>query len=141
MTYDPSDNFLYRPDGIIAFLPLFESHDFEFGHWKTPQSDEPDVLIPPYFSFSDTATNFVQAAYNYGWVLSDFDWQSWATTAEANALREDRSALETASPKKLAKLLTMLIRGDRFSEGTLLDAFNSGLLTNILRRARAMGAR
>jgi Family of unknown function (DUF6508) len=82
----------------------------------------------------------MQAAYDGGWVLSDFDWQAWAETADANVLREDRSALETTSPAQLAKLLTMLIRGDRFSEGTLSNAFNPGLLTNILRRARVMEA-
>jgi hypothetical protein len=29
MAYDLPDNFFYRLDGIIAFLPLFESPHFE----------------------------------------------------------------------------------------------------------------
>jgi hypothetical protein len=140
MTSDPANRLPYRPDGIITFLPSFESPDFELGHWETPESNEPIVLIAPYFSFSDTGRMFVQAAYDSGWVLAVFDWQSWVDTAEANRLCEDRSALEIASPDQLAKLLTMLVRSDRFSEGTLSEAFKSGLLTRILRRCQSLQA-
>ena len=82
----------------------------------------------------------MQAAYDCGWVLSDFDWGSWAETAEATVLYEDRSALKNASPEQLAKLLTWQIRNDRFSEGSLSKSFDSGLLVGILGRAEAMRA-
>jgi hypothetical protein len=62
------DNLLDRLDGIIAFLPWFETPDFKFGHWLASRPEEPDTLIFPYFSFSDTASKFVQAAYAFGWV-------------------------------------------------------------------------
>ena len=124
-----------RLDAIVAFLPLFEAPDFEFGRWETSRSDEPTILISPYFSFSDTARQFVQAAYDCNWVLSNFDWQAWAEAAE---LRDDRDALENASPEQLAMLLTWQIRNDRFSEGALSGSFSSGLLLGILRRAKAI---
>jgi hypothetical protein len=100
MTSDPTDDSPYRLDGIITFLPLFESPGFEFGHWETPESNEPNVLIAPYFSFSDTGRMFAQAVYDSGWVVADFDWQRRVDTAEANRLREDRSALEIGSARK-----------------------------------------
>lgn len=34
--------------------------------------------------------------------------------------------------------LTAIVRGDRFNEGLLLDAFQSGLLARIARRAAAL---
>jgi hypothetical protein len=46
--------------------------------------------------------------------------------------------LAKATPEQLAKLLTVCIRQDRFAEGTLLVAFEAGLLTRILQRAKAI---
>jgi uncharacterized protein DUF6508 len=134
----PTEDLARRLDGIVAFLPLFGSPGFDFGHWVTSRPDEPDVLIFPYFMLSVTAEKFVKATYAFGWVVSDFDWQTWAETAEAVDLCENQSALGNASPEQLAKLLTWQIRVDRFVEGSLSKSFGSGMLTNILRRAQAI---
>jgi hypothetical protein len=81
---------------------------------------------------------FIDAAYAMDWVLRDFDWSEWMQTPEAIALRDDTEVLKRANPDQLAKLLTMLIRQDRFVEGSLAETFDSGLLTAILRRAAAL---
>jgi Family of unknown function (DUF6508) len=67
-----------------------------------------------------------------------FDWPQWKGTAEAKQLRDDPDVLARATPEQLAKLLTVCIRQDRFSEGTLQAAFETGLLTRILQRAKAI---
>ena len=134
----PTEDLARRLDGIVAFLPLFGSPGFDFGHWVTSRPDEPDVLIFPYFALSVTAEKFVKATYAFGWVVSDFDWQTWAETTEAAELHDGGNVLENASPEQLAKLLTWQIRLDRFSEGSLSRSFSSGLLPNILRRAKAI---
>jgi hypothetical protein len=131
---------IHRLDSIVAFLPLFESPDFKFGHWVTSRPEEPEALIFPHFSLSGTARKFVQTAYDCGWVLSDFDWGSWAETAEAVDLCESRSALDNASPEQLSKLLTCQIRADRFVDGALSKSIDSGELTNILSRAQTIRA-
>jgi hypothetical protein len=46
--------------------------------------------------------------------------------------------MATATANQLAKVLTALIRGERFSEGTLREAFKSGLLLAVARRAKAL---
>jgi hypothetical protein len=43
-----------------------------------------------------------------------------------------------ASPDDLARLLTAIVRSDRFVEGSLVGAFESGLLTRIAQRAAAL---
>ena len=63
---------------------------------------------------------------------------SWANTPEAQSLRTDSEALNRATPEQLSRLLTSLIRGERFCDGTLNEAFESGLLAGILRRASAL---
>ena len=89
----------------------------------------------PYVAYGDTADAFVKAAYAGGWVLSDFDWGMWAGGEEAAQLRDDPAALARATPDQLARVLTVCVRQDRFVEGALLDAFESGLIRRIVQRA------
>ena len=49
--------------------------------------------------------------------------------------------METASLLELAQLLTAIHRGDRFMEGNIAGAFESGLIVRIVRRIRGIGVR
>lgn len=57
------------------------------------------------------------------------------TTPEAQALIADHANIASATPDQLVKLATSLVRSDRFTEGSLAGAHESGLLTAIVRRA------
>ena len=134
---EPARPLQERLQALAVFLPLFEQPGFEFGEWIANPKSETGVLRMPTYSWSDTAHLFVKTAYDTGWVLN-FDWPAWAQTDEAISLRDDAAALATAAPQQLARLLTVLIRQDRFVEGALASAYESGLLTNIVRRAAAL---
>ena len=121
-----------RLDALARFVQEFESPGFEFGRMASP----PGTM--PHYVLSEKATRFVEVCYDMGWVQPDFDWVEWKNSDEAKQLRDDRSALEEATPGQLGHLLTVLIRQDRFVEGELGDAFESGLLLGILRRAGAL---
>jgi hypothetical protein len=123
---------------IVVFLAKFSTPNFEFGRWETQSSDDPNVVCLPFFSLSETATSFVQAAYDLGWVLSGFDWAAWKDTPEAVSLRDDPREVAIATPDQLARLLTVCVRQDRIVEGALSSAFESGILTRILHRAAAI---
>jgi hypothetical protein len=129
-----------RLRGLASFLPAFESAAFEFGKWSNPKSIEHGVLTLPFFVLSQTATGFVKAAYDLRWVALDFDWVTWKRTQEAQSLRDDPASLAKATSDQLAQLLTVIIRQDRFADGSLLASYESGLLTRILRRAAALAA-
>jgi hypothetical protein len=73
-----------------------------------------------------------------GWVERDFDWGTWMGTPEALNLRDAPASLVNATPAQLAHLLTVVIRQDRFAEGSLVASYESGLLTGILRRAAVL---
>jgi hypothetical protein len=124
-----------RLHGLAAFLPQFEQPDFCFGHWAGGEKTESGVLTIPYFSFSAVADEFIRAAYDLEWVRLDFDWPAWAQTPEAAQFRDDARAISNATPEQLSRLLTTVIRQDRFCDGELAEAFESGLLTAICRRA------
>lgn len=70
-----------------------------------------------------------------GWILTDFDWPAWASSEEATTLRDDTGAIEQATEEQLAKLLTTVVRQDRFTDDSLERVVASGLLARILRRA------
>lgn len=127
-----------RLRGLAAFLPLFEEPGFTFGQWSEVKKTEPGVITLPFFTLSNTADAFVRAAHDLEWVRHDFDWPKWMQTTEARRLRDKEDALASATSDQLARLLTVVIRQERFCEGSLASAYDSGLLTGILRRAAAL---
>lgn len=135
MTAGENPSMQDRLDRLIAFLPVFETPGFSFAIWHTATQSTAGALTLPYCMLTGPASEFVSTAYAAGWVLQDFDWPAWSHTPDAVQLRDDPSALERATAVQLAKLLTVLIRQDRFVEGALASAYDSGLLTAILRRA------
>jgi len=60
---------------------------------------------------------------------------NWIETPEVMELRDSPDAIAQATTEQLSHLLTVLIRQERFCEGSLESAFGSGLLTGIVRRA------
>ncbi len=122
-----------RLEALAAFLPQFESPDFEFGHMESPSGKM------PYYTFSPLASSFIKTCYEMDWV-KPFDWAEWMRSSDAIQLRDDPSALEKATFDQLSRLLTVVIRQDRFVEGALGGAFESGLLVGVLRRAAVLAA-
>ena len=129
-----------RLDGLASFLPAFEAPDVEFGTLKGGEEREPGTITMPWFAHSELTSRFLEVAYRDGWVRPDFDWPAWAQTPEAGRLRDDREALEQATVLELARLLTVVIRSEKFDEGALAVALESGLVTAVLRRIQQLRA-
>jgi hypothetical protein len=123
---------------LAKFLPRLEQPDFKAGAWVESPVRADGVFVMPYVDLGKTADEFVQMAYANEWVRSDFHWMEWAQTDEAKQMREGESALVSATADQLAQLLTMSIRMDRFSEGSLMADFESGLILRIVLRAKAL---
>ena len=103
---------------LAEFLPAFE----------TPSSHSENL-----------ERSFISKAYEAGWVLKAFDWGAWKDTAEARLLRDTEGALASATPDDLARLLTTLIRQQRFTDGgSLTEEPERGLIIRILRRATVL---
>ena len=128
-----------RLAALAALLPVLESStEAEFGTWvkSTQGADGPWTM--PYVDYGPTRDAFTTAAARGDWVRPDVDWTAWAQTDEARSIHAEPSRIATASPHRLAQLVTMFVRGDRFNEGYLLEAFVQGHLTAIARRAQAL---
>jgi hypothetical protein len=131
----PPADWKERMGGLAAFLPVFSAPDFSFGEWQAPEPQEEGVTSLGYFSFSAEASGFIQAMYKLGLIRTDLDWPSWHCTPDGHALISDRQRVASASAEELANVLTTLVRGDRFADGTLEDAWGSGVLLAVVRRA------
>ena len=107
-----------RLEGIAVFLPKLQQPGEE--------------------SITKVLNSFEDAAYQYGWVRGSIDWPRWSQTSEAIQLRDDPLALAQATEEQLACLLTTVIRQERFCEGSIESAYDSELLTGIVKRASTL---
>ncbi|MCW8306337.1 PD-(D/E)XK nuclease family protein [Acidiphilium sp. PA] len=123
-----TDESLDKIKAIAKFLPIFTRADFKFGEWVRKDGEIGYVCL------SDPAQEFIQMLYDKEWI-SQFSWTDWETTTEAVRLRDEPDFLAEANTDQIAKLLTVIVRKDRFVEGELLAAYESGLLNRIISRA------
>jgi Family of unknown function (DUF6508) len=107
----------------------------QFGDWESAEKDAAGVFEMPYVRYSGLATEFAKAAYENDWVQPQFDWMAWYASPEHQALVQEPDGLIMATSDQLAQLLTVCLRRERFFEGSLLQAFESGLIQRIVSRA------
>ena len=116
-------------------VAMLESPDFSFGAWAPVHRYADGSINMPWYEFSPGAEAFLADARA---LVTPFDWPAWASAPEGQQLLGRPDAVASASVDDLGKLLTTYIRGERFGDGTLAGAFDSGMLTAIARRAAAL---
>jgi hypothetical protein len=126
-----------RLRALAEVLPMLEAPGADFGRWELPPPRD-GVQSLGWFEFGPAADTWRAAVGRGDWIVVGFDWQTWLGGEEGRALRDDREALSRATPEQLAHLLTAIVRSDRFTEGSIAGAFESGLLAAISRRAATL---
>lgn len=92
----------------------------------------------PFWQSSSLAKEFVTMAYDTGWVSGDVDWPKWSDTDEAEELFAHPATITTATAEQLQFLLTTIIRSERFCEGSILQAFQDGLILAVADRGKCL---
>ena len=113
---------------------MLEVPGFDFGHWGGSETQPDGSITMPYYVFSAQAQELIAALP----VTPSFSWPEWIKTPEAQMLLADHARIAEASADQLVKLTTAIVRSDRFTEGSIVGAFESGLLTAIVRRAQVL---
>jgi len=126
-----------RLRALADLVPILEAADADFGHWEVPPPRD-GVESLGWFTFGPAADAWRSAVATGGWITVGFDWGGWLATDEGRALKDDPEATAAATPDQLARLLTAIVRSDRFVEGSIAGAFDSGLLARIARRAAVL---
>ena len=125
---------LERLRRLAAYEPVFSDPSFSAGTWEGGRPDEHGVIQMPWFSYNETVDRFHRELGELGWVYP-FDWPAWASATDGARLVSDPEAIARASAADLAKVLTSIVRGDRFHEGAFAAAFERGTIAAITRRA------
>lgn len=120
-----------------AWADELEVPGFAFGRWVVddPVPGKPSHL--PWVELLPDGMRFLGDVGRLGFIVP-FDWMGWLAGPEGSRYREDPTRIDDAPAVDLVRLLTSLVRGDRFTEGELLGAFETGLLLAIARRAREL---
>ena len=79
--------------------------------------------------------DFIQAAYDHGWVIS-YDWPE--ARAWAESLSSDPALLSATDLGDLRRLITLHVRLERFCDGHIAAMIRSGHLGRVLRRLTAL---
>lgn len=90
---------------------------------------ETRVIQMPWVDYDSRVVQVVQDLYELG-VIVPFDWGSWDGLSQYPTGR----GLDQAPIADAARLITVVVRGDRFSEGTLKAALDDGTMVRILDR-------
>ena len=78
---------------------------------------------------------FLDLAYSDEWVISGFDWPSWD---EGRDIAGDPERISQCDLETIRKLITAIVRNDRFCEGALASAWRGGTIKAILERINTL---
>jgi ADP-ribosyl-[dinitrogen reductase] hydrolase len=113
---------------FFALLPEIEK-TIQFGEYIPDRRLDENTMHIPYWVQSDLVSEFVQTFYNIGLcVVFDWGWQEGTDIMDQEDF--DYSTLDSLT---LCKLLTKIVRADRFSEGALIKYFENGIIPKIIR--------
>lgn len=114
---------------LLALIPKIENTS-NFGEWSGGNKGEEGVIQVPYCVPAPIVSQFLEIVYAIPIIIS-FDWGAWdegRTIASDENFDFDATDLLTK-----CKLITAIVRNDRFCEGALVSAFESGLMLKILK--------
>jgi len=117
--------FLLVAEGILDLT--------EFGHWRGGERNDDGSIVMPWVDREDKVSDFVRAFYNCR-IVYPFDWSGWDEGREMTGW-DDFSGIDMLT---LRKLLTAIIRNDRFCEGALLSALEEGIIQRIVMAMKAI---
>jgi hypothetical protein len=120
--------------GLAAWEARLARPGFDAGHWVKSAPDADGVLHLGWFEYSAGADAFRADCARYGWVVPH-EWMAWAGTPDGVRLLGDPAAIASASVEDLEHIVTTMVRGDRFSEGSFGAAIERGFALAIARRA------
>ena len=89
------------------------------------------VLQMPYVVYSDAVTHTIRCVYALGADLP-FDWRSW----DGLTRYPHPPGLDTAPVAESVRMITAIVRADRFVEGTILATLDDGTFHAAIGRLR-----
>lgn len=111
---------------VLTFARRFDEPDFVAGDWIRPQPNQNGVEQVDYWSACEDVVRWQAALYERHVMLA-FDWTNPEWTREMRRYCVDPGLLATVDLLTIRKVLTTLLRTERFCEGSLAAAFERGV--------------
>jgi len=102
----------------------------KWGIYHESKQTESGALTFPWVEQEPLIQEFVQLMYEKHLVVK-FDWPNWQEGRDWYVLQDDSKYAKLDVETSL-KLLTAIMRNDRFNEGALVNAFDSGTFPKII---------
>ncbi len=118
-----------RWKALMQLIPKIEEAE-KFGSLEGGNEIANGIKQMPYWDHSPIVLEFLDIVYEMPVIIS-FDWGSWHEGREM-ASNSDFDFNTIDIPTK-CKLITAIVRSDRFCDGALVSAFESGLILRILK--------
>ncbi len=114
---------------LLALIPEIENTN-QFSEVKGGACNNNGVLTVPYNVPSAVVNRFSEIVYDLP-IIIDFNWSAWT---EGREMLKDRDFdFDSIDIPDKCKLITIIIRSDRFCDGALISAFNEGIILEILK--------
>jgi hypothetical protein len=145
--YDGQDALYFTTQCPVLHVPSYLASSSTIEHKATSEPVIADYIprltklaeIVPLLSqgqpFATVESSILDAIFD--WCKPGFNWPDWVQSDEATKLH-DTDLLDHATPVQLEKLLTAIVRKERFLGGTIKSAYKSKLLLRIAQRAAAI---
>lgn len=114
---------------LFDLIPEIENTS-KFGDMAGGEKDENGGIQLPYRIEKPIVSQFHRMVYELPVIIS-FDWVSWDEGRKM--LNSETFDFETIDIPTKCKLITAIVRNNRFCEGALVAEFESGLILKILK--------
>jgi hypothetical protein len=117
---------------LLDLIPEIEDQS-SFGEVIPGQLVDDNVTTLPFMAYDEIVGRFVDVCYSLP-VMVVFNWGGWQQGRQI--LQDPAFDFDMIDVPDMCRLITSIIRTDRFSEGYLVAAFESGVIINILKSIR-----
>ena len=114
---------------LLSLIPEIENTS-QFGVINGKEFDENGILIMPYYIPSSVVIRFNKIVYNLP-IIINFDWSGWSNGHIM--VSDNKFNFDTIDIPEKCKIITAIVRNNRFCDGALISAFESGLILRLLK--------
>ena len=101
-----------------------------FGELIGGERNEKGEITFPHYKENAVVGKFHEIVYKIP-IIINFEWGSWDEGREI--AKDENFNFDTIDIPTKCKLITAIVRNDRFCEGALISAFESGLILRIIK--------
>ena len=120
-------------DQLLAYLPYFEGEG-PFGVWEEQEKTHPHIIGIPHINYDEKVCEFLLLLRQTGFQVV-YDWPGWD---EGREIISDPEKIAKSDLLTLRKLMTALVRSDRFVEGAFMSAIADGKIGLLLRQLKTL---